>query len=298
MKIYPNFVNHCSSNNNFASAYRCSASPNFQGNISKDAVIRLLHLNPIRHFKNFTTEEYNNLSNKEVKRLRTKYEQSKKACCGINWKYMEGVHHDVAKGMQSTLDMLYGKNNYKVIIIGRSLSSIGKVLGYRIGADNVVNIPFSQAYRFMDIENIFPSYLAQETKYLNKFLSSCGLGKEDIKSSSKHYIVTDYCCSGASLKGVKNLLSSENVWGKHKRIHYADVMELIPDEVQSGYADLRSILSRENLKPFAFVYKLRHFVDIQNSFKLPYKELDMTKLFWFKLLDNEFKGIPRITSKK
>ena len=298
MKIYyPNFVNRNNFNNNMTLVNRRGESQSFQGKINKDAVIRLFHLNPMRHFKNFTADEYKNLSNKEVRKLRNRYEKGKKACFETNLKYMEKVHHDVAKGIQSTLDTLYGKNNYKVIIIGRSLSSVGKVLGYRIGEDNVINIPLSQAYRYMDIEDIIPSYLDSETAYLNKFLVSRGLGKDDIKSSSKHYIVTDYCCSGASLKGAKNLFSHEKVWGKHKRIHYADFMELLPDEIIARHSDLRSMMSRENFKPFSFVYRLIDFADIQNSFKLPYKELYQIKLFWFKLLDNEFKNIPGITSK-
>ena len=39
---------------------------NFTGNRSVDSLIRVLHLDPLLHFKNFTKEEYSRLSLREI----------------------------------------------------------------------------------------------------------------------------------------------------------------------------------------------------------------------------------------
>ena len=155
---------------------KLSSSPNsinFCGNCKVDEISPFLN-KALSKLKKFSITEYKTLTEEEKTRLRDEYSalmEPKKA------EAVEVFHDIFTERIRDKLDRHYGKGNYKVIIIGRSLSSISKVLGYKIGEENVINIPFSNGVQYLKEENlenikkmgyidIFREYL--DTKGLNK----------------------------------------------------------------------------------------------------------------------------------
>ena len=116
-----------------------SKNINFCSKIKVDS----LELTLSKSFKklgNFTIKEYKTLSEPEKQTLRGAYTEMTKRNTLHYYKKDETMHNEIAENMKQYFDDKYGKNKYKVITIGRSLSSIGKVLGYKIGEKNVINI--------------------------------------------------------------------------------------------------------------------------------------------------------------
>ncbi len=272
----------------------------FKGSPLSKFYFSIFNANPLNRFKNFTIDEYLRLSQKDLSRLRSEYE----AAWGGLGSLSELVHDATAICMKNSLDDRFGQDKYIVVPIGRSLSSIGKVLGYKIGEDNVKNIPMSTARRFVD-----ESYLDQAEEELSrnavrfvKYLESVGLGPDSIKTSGKNYIITDCCISGNSLKGAKSLFESPSVWGQNDNVHFIDVMDLLADnmEIESlgkllNTANLRILLksSLDNcrFKVYSFVSRCNSLSDTKFAAEFcPRVDDDMCNLFRFKLLDNEMSG--------
>ena len=183
--------------------------------------------------------------------------------------------------------------------IGRSISSIGKVLGYKIGEQNVKSVPMSTSHRFCysDLNKIltYKDKYSQLNEYigysdnpevLNKYLKSIGLSKEEIEKSKKHYIISDYAFSGASLAGTKRLFESDFVLGKHPNVHYINVSDLIPKD-NKAYPKLYLQLYESMFKKFSFVNQSHYLNETARSIRDTQKAPLLTRLFWFKLLDNE-----------
>ena len=102
----------------------------------------------------------------------------------------------------NSLDEKYGKDKYNIVILGRSMSSLGKVIGYKIGENRVINVPISQAGQYNSenaLKNVNFSYLRTNLRFL-------GLTDEVVNSPNTKLVVMDYCCSGDSLKGGTQLL--------------------------------------------------------------------------------------------
>ena len=122
---------------------------NFTGNRPVDFLIRNLHLDPLLHFSKFSKEEYARLSLKEIEKLRARSLKVIKDTNLDALNALDDIHTIVPNTLKSMFDNFFGAGQYVVVTIGRSLSTIGKALGYRIGEENVVNLPMSWSRRFM-----------------------------------------------------------------------------------------------------------------------------------------------------
>lgn len=224
-----NFINKPSQNNSDVeqSSY-CNKDISFSGIVGKDLLIKYFRANPINIFEKFSQKEYEKLSLTQRNRLRYEY----RILSEINPSYFGEVaemHEFAANSLKTVFDNRFGENNYIVVPIGRSVSSVGKVLGLKIGEENVINVPLSDARRFFSEDPItwqYAKFLENVKKEQGfdtflKFLESVHLSKKDIETSGKNYILLDYCSSGDSLKGAERLFKSDLVWGNSKRNIYA-----------------------------------------------------------------------------
>lgn len=209
---------------------------NFTGNRSVDSLIRVLHLDPLLHFKSFTKEEYLRLSLREIEKLRARSLEVIKDSNFDALNALDDIHTIVPNTLKSMFDNFFGAGKYVVITIGRSLSTIGKALGYRIGEENVVNLPMSWSRRFMPdttrVGDHFEIYknITSHNEGLDKFLEylgKIGLSKEQVKNSGKSYVLMDYCCSGDSLKGAEFLFKSDYVWGPDSKTYAVDILSAL-----------------------------------------------------------------------
>ena len=255
-----------------------------KGLINRDKAITMLHLNPLRHFKNFSIEEYSKLSDREIKVLRKRYNHLKTQHEEY-YTAIENAHTTLAEGIKSRLDKLYGEGKYTVIVIGRSLSSVGKLLGYKIGEDNVKNIPMSGAQKYHSGRVVKE---AKEQGKLEKFLDylkSIHLSKEDVeKDKNRKFILIDYCLSGYSLQAASDLLQSVFVLGHQKNFYTEDVLNTCIKNI-TDKINIRHILYENRLKVFSFVKKCYDLGKIHKSIIKPSKERREVKLTWFNLLD-------------
>lgn len=270
----------------------CTNTPNFRGSLPCDTVelskkIKELNLNEILgKFKNFSISEYKNLTENEIKFLRQKFSELLKT--ENPYFYSEEIlkkHQKAANYIEETLDKKYGKNNYKVITLGRSLSSIGKSLSCKIGEDNVVNMPISDATMF-----VYPEYLQMwmkkwQTDGLKKFLENNNLTKEIVENSDKKYVLIDFCYTGDSLKGCKNLLEQDCFMGK-KNLEILDFKDCIPQS--EYYNDFHNDFASCRYKHLSFVRKTKNLNSDQCVIN-PESVDNTTKLTWFRLLDDQLK---------
>ncbi len=309
---YSNFNNKTTQNNFYVDK---SLHPNkdisFNGIIGKDLLIKYFRANPINIFEKFSKDEYAKLSLTQRNRLRYEYRMLSEANPSYFAKVAE-MHEFAANSLKTVFDNRFGKDNYVVVPIGRSVSSVGKVLGWKIGEDNVINVPLSDARRFFNEDPMtcqYAKFLENVKKEKGfdtflKFLDSVHLSKKDIETSGKNYILLDYCSSGDSLKGAERLFKSDLVWGNSKRNIYAvdfinaisrvkDVNSNVINEGLGAYED--SIVNKfshyllvSKFKNISMVGKAHYFKDTlgalpENIIKNADKE---TKLVWFNLLDN------------
>ena len=223
------------------------------------------------------------------------------------------MHNYTASCIKTGFDKIFGENNYVVIPIGRSLSSIGKSLEAKIEQNNVVNVPLSCGSRFLSWFQNKESYknILDNIKNDNglnnfvKYLEMNNIAKKDIESSNKHYVLIDYCASGMSLKGAEQLFKSDLVWGnKNKNIHAVDIInymknfdetslkkykeELFPND-RSITSALEYNLIDSRYKSYSTITKSRNLEETINASKEKFetdKTPRETKLVWFQLMDD------------
>lgn len=270
-----------------------SAPLNFTGYWWKDVFVSSVHTPEpkiIERFHNFTVSEYSKLTPKEIKTLNIMYNENVNV---YTYKIFEKTHDISASFIRAVLDRSFGKSNYEFLPIGRSLSSIGKVLGYKIGENNVKNIPMSNAHRFMKSDNLREAYKKGDIDIFAEYLNSIGLSKEEILSSGKTYILTDYCISGNSLKGAKNLFDFVFDSQTSKNILPIDISKIF-SLVHDSYPNYYDFLSTINKHLFESRYKNLSTVDSCHALSSTagaIKDLSTDvfdrKLLRFKLLDNE-----------
>ena len=264
----------------------------------KPNTLKQLSLNPLCKFNEFSIEEYKNLNKYEIKFLRFLYKNFVKVFDKKFYKNAENLHQNAAQSIKKSLDKEFGEGKYVFIPIGRSISSIGKVLSYKIGAKNVKNIPMSSAHRFLHCNlqecleyngdyKILNEYIWKNdnVNVFKNFLDKIGLSEKNIDSSNKHYIVCDFCFSGTSLAGVKRLFESDFLFGKRDNIHYVNVADLVSDNVDCC-TKLRQDLYESAFKRFSFVSNSHCLSKTAKRIKDTKKESFATRLFWFKLLDD------------
>ena len=259
-----------------------------KGLINRDKAITILHLNPLRHFKNFSTEEYSKLSEREINVLRRRYSKLKSE----NKEYytdIENAHIILANGIKNRFDKLYGEGKYTVIVIGRSLSSVGKLLGYKIGEDNIKNIPMSSAQKYHSGRIVKEAKEQGKLKKFLDFLKSIHLSKEDIeKDENRKFILIDYCISGYSLQAASDLLQSVFVLGHQKNFFTEDVLRTCINNAKN-FININHLLYEQRLKEFSFVKKCETLNKTPKSILKPSKANKNVKLTWFNLLDSAMK---------
>lgn len=244
-----------------------------------------LHLaKGLMKLKNFSIAEYKTLSEKEKQALREEY----KTLPEIHGSYFnlnaEKLHDAASYYIKSHLDEKYGEGKYAVITIGRSLSSIGKVLGYKIGEENVINIPMSRAAQYLDQSRVNRLKKDGAIDNFRNYLATQGLEKDKISSSEKHYVIIDYTYTGDSLRGAKKLLTRDDLLGD-KNISAVSVNDCIKDDNICSHLD--SDLMSCNYKDFSFVDTAPNLLEIPSAAINTRKADYSSQLMWFKLLDNQ-----------
>lgn len=236
-------------------------------------------------FKDFSIQEYKRLSVKEINLVNEYVNRIYSTAFDSLLKY----HDLAAECLRSNLDSAYGKNKYVVIPIGRSLSSIGKCLGYKIGEENVKNLPMSTASRFLDIEKRHENY-----SEFKKYLDSVGLSQKEIETSGKTYIFTDFCHSGASMLGVERLFN-DRIWGKHDNVKFVNISDLLTNRDSEKINDyifinnLNDMLYGCDFKLYSFVKPCSNLAVTKFSLVNTTESPNSVKSFWYKLLDYEVK---------
>lgn len=256
-------------------------SPSFTS-ITANILGKLLP-SPINRFKDYSIREYKSLSDFQKNILRLQFNKYLRTDINFEYNKLLQLHNDLAECAKTALNKKYGKDNYVVLIMGRSLSSVGKVLGYKIGEDKVKNIPFSLGQRFMSNRPKTKEDIAPFVKVL----SDMGLDKSTVRNSNKKYVIMDYANTGESLIGAKQLLTNDKIFGKSSNIVTEDFEATIP----FNNTDLRIFYNEYlwscSLKKFSFVKRSTSLEKSDSSFVNTKKEPMTTKLIWFKLLDNE-----------
>ena len=242
---------------------------------------------PANKLKTYSVDDYNKLTKLDKKILRFEYKCSTLGFRRNFCKNIENMHDGITDFMKDSLDQKYGEGQYVVLTIGRSLSSIGKVLGYKIGEDNVINIPLSGAHKFVN-NKIISETSEKEIEGFEKYLTSVGVTKDKVKASGKKYIITDFCFSGASLRGANMLFKSSRLLGDLPNIYIENIDSLMPATSKANnFKDaFRCFLYESKLKRYAFVNKNLNLKNTSDSVVNPQKANKSVKLMWFKLLDN------------
>lgn len=272
-------------NNIYPAAKPSSVSSNrinFCANVKPDKFQSLLS-SGLKKLGDFNPNNYRTLTKSELTRLRAEYANLIEKTDDNSLKDLETVHDIVTDNMKEYFDRKFGEGKYSVIIIGRSLSSVGKVLGYKIGKENVHNIPLTRAENYQMYDYIEEARKRGELDVLRNYLKSVGLSQGEIEKSGKTYIITDYCFTGASLKGAWNLLTEHDLLG-HRNIEMVDVSKTIPDKALRNY--FNHDLKYSSYKDYSFVEQSRILKDTEKHIIDPQKADIKTKLVWFKLLDN------------
>lgn len=256
----------------------------------------LIEKNALAKLKKVNLSEYKTLSDIEKNTLRKTIKNlaiSKTINQNFNWDL--DLHQYASECIKQALDTEYGAGNYVVVTIGRSLSSIGKFLGFKIGEDNVKNIPLS------DLSNIETTGTAPIEEFVMKndvnsyksFLDSEGLSKKDIEISGKKYIILDYAYTGNSIKNAYKILTSDSFWGnKNKNVTFSTIQDFFPEKAYSNKsADLLAALAFSKFKTYSFVERLNNsenFSDRQannEKIELLKEKKYIKKLFAFNMLD-------------
>lgn len=278
--------NYTKSNNN---KNICSPSRPEQQMSLPNAYYPVFQSYNIKELRDFSVDEYNSLSPEYIQTLRDEYNENgyKSFPNGIKRvnKKTEELHDVISDFVIDGLDNKYGEDNWVLISLGRSVSSVAQVVGYKVGEDRVKQLPMSNAgiYSYDDIVDEH-----RETRNLERFkeyLSSIGLSKEDLDKSDKHFVLIDYCVHGKSLYGAYNLLNSDLVYDNNPRFHSESVMSFIPEE-HPLRDDISAAFHLQQFKDLSGIDKCCVLGMQNKSFVDPDTIDDKTKLLRFKLLDN------------
>jgi len=241
---------------------------------------------PIRKFKNFSISEYSKLSKSELKYLREEYskiipEEDKNFMNNI-----EVLHDRITDILKRDYDEKYGEGKYVVIPVGRSVSSICKVLGYKIGETNVRRLPMSCTQIYNNDHSLTSALQSPKLKNFVFYLEGLGLSDDHLTFSQKKYILLDFCITGKSLTGVEKLFSK--IIDNQDKLVYEDVMTHIKDPQTKQYTF--DYLLGEDFKFLSFVRKSKRMENPFDCLINPATARKKTKLTWFKLLDNHMTG--------
>ncbi len=205
-----------------------------------------------------------------------------------------------AEKVKNKLDELYGENNYVLIAIGRSVSSIAETLGH-MGVDTKI-IPLS-GLRRREVNDIpSDSLLAYKT-----FLVQTGLSKTDLnKNKDKTYVLMDYAYYGRTLERAEELLKKSEMLGNAPNLVSMRINDVLGEDYQKK--QFKTLFEYNRFKNFSYVGRL-HVDNLKNVFKecSPERAKEhsgnitqgVRKLFWFNVFDslkeNNYRKINPIT---
>lgn len=192
-----------------------------------------------------------------------------------------------ADKVKQELDKKYGENNYIVIAIGRSISSIAELM-QELGVDTKI-IPLS-GLRKGSIEYI-PEKLLHTYK---AYLVQIGLSKTDLEQNkNKMYVIMDYTHYGNSLEKAEKLLKHNCLLGNAQNLTAISINKVLGDEYKKRNFDTLFDCSR--FKDYAYVGKLNinHLDNVFNKCS-PDRINDykgnitqgLRKLFWFNVFNS------------
>lgn len=251
----------------------------------------------LNKLKKISFSEYKSLTKEEVIALREFLASIKNLNTGIQvLKQDIKIHHYITEAIKQCFDKEFGVGKYVVIAIGRSLSSISKMLGFKIGEQNVKNIPMSHL-TIIDTQgaNQVQEWATErESIAYKKYLESIGLTRQAVEDSNKTYVIMDYAFTGKSLKNAYKILTSDSFLGNTRRnITTVSTQELLPSRYQEERSQLALDLQRSSYKYYSFVDKVNildeksisRAVDF-NRFCTSEQQIKIHKLFGFGLLDS------------
>ncbi len=192
-----------------------------------------------------------------------------------------------AEKVKKELDKLYGKNNYVLIAIGRSISSIAETLGY-MGVNTKI-IPLS-GLRRREVKDIPVNSL----NTYKSFLVQKGLSKTDLsKNKNKKYVLIDYAYYGRTLDRAEELLKKDEMLGNAQNLVSMRINDILGDDYETK--QFRTLFKFNRFKNFSYVGRLHvdNLKDVYNQC-LPerVKEFQgniskgLRKLFWFNVFDS------------
>jgi len=192
-----------------------------------------------------------------------------------------------ANKIKTELDKQYGINNYVLIAVGRSVSSIVEQIGH-MGADTKI-IPMS-GLRRTNVEHIPAKGLRKYKAFLNKI----GLSKNILEENqNKTYILMDYTYYGRSLENTKKILKRNDMLGNADNLISVPISIILDnDYIYKGY---QRLFEYNRFKDYSYVGKL-NINNLTNVFKKcsPNKMQELKgnitqglrKLFWFNVFDS------------
>lgn len=192
-----------------------------------------------------------------------------------------------ANKVKAELDKQFGENNYVLIAIGRSVSSIAETLGY-MGVDTKI-IPLS-GLRRREVNDI-PTDSLHTYK---SFLVQKGLSKTDLsKNKNKKYVLIDYAYYGRTLDRAEELLKKDEMLGDSTNLVSMRINDILGDDYDTK--QFRTLFKFNRFKNFSYVGRLHvdNLNDVYNQC-LPerVKEFQgnittgVRKLFWFNVFDS------------
>ncbi len=194
-----------------------------------------------------------------------------------------------AEKVKSELDKQYGQNNWIMIAIGRSLSSIAETLG-KMGI-NIKILPLSQIKQ-LDLNS---EWVQDELNIYKAFLNfHMGLSKYDLeKNKDKKFIIMDYAYTGESIKKAEELLRKDDFLGDSPNLLSKTINEILGKDFKKRKYD--SLYYYERFKDYSYVGKLR-FGDYSSACWQSSPEYaeeyqgnitqGLRKLFWFNVFDS------------
>ena len=192
-----------------------------------------------------------------------------------------------AEKVKNELDKLYGKNNYVLIAIGRSVSSIAETMKH-MGVDTKI-IPLS-GLRRREVNDI-PSKSLHTYK---SFLVRKGLSKTDLcRNKNKKYVLMDYAYYGRTLDKTEELLKKNEMLGNAPNLVSMRINDILGEDYDTK--QFRTLFKYNRFKNFSYVGRLHvdNLKDVYNQCSPErVKEYHgnitkgLRKLFWFNVFDS------------
>lgn len=227
------------------------------------------------------------INQKNVQKLSPEVKDFLRSVTPVRLKELADMNCLAANEIKTELDKQYGVNNYVLVTIGRSLSSIAELLSYN--GVSVKQIPIS-GLRTSDISSASPKNLA----IYKSFFETIELSKEKLKKNSdKTYILTDYVYKGRSLTKMSKFLNSKDILDSPENLVCLPIDNIMGNKFQSSH--IKDLLEFSRFKYFSVVGKLypknlnRVFIQSTQDLASEYRgniNKGVRKLFWFNVFDS------------